>query len=315
MCRRYLRLYLGMIALLIVPGLAPAADECLIAVIKSKNQPRHELIHQAFAEQIADADCRIYVQSPNPDYMSFRNSARKAVAIGADIIVAYGTTAALAVETETHNAQILFADVYDPAAQKLVSDRGMPLQHATGIRGDAPIQTLFKAYLGTTGAKRLGVLFDPYDPAGKYQTAALQEVGDRKGVAVIPLPLAHGQGLSDVLDRLDKEPVDLFLTDSDSLVPLLPEIYRYAHDYRVAVISQSHGAAERGCLMSLETDPVEQGTTLAELAKQVVDGRETDEIQMVSPKKVSLTVNLRVAEYLGLKVPFDVLSMTTKVIR
>ena len=66
------------------------ADERLIAVIMANSQPRYNQVHAAFVkntEGFCDTNCRIYVQTPNADTMSLRNSVRKAVALGAELIV------------------------------------------------------------------------------------------------------------------------------------------------------------------------------------------------------------------------------------
>jgi ABC-type uncharacterized transport system substrate-binding protein len=66
---------------------ALALEERLIAVIMTDSHPRYQDVHSAFVEALQPAcgsDCRIYVQTPNADPMSLRNSVRKAVALGAD---------------------------------------------------------------------------------------------------------------------------------------------------------------------------------------------------------------------------------------
>ena len=54
-------------------------------------------------------------------YESLRNSARKAIALNADLILAFGTSAALAAKAETFETPILFADAVDPEAIGLVT--------------------------------------------------------------------------------------------------------------------------------------------------------------------------------------------------
>ena len=83
------------------------AEERLIAVVMANSQPRYKEVHAAFAKQAADfcgKDCRIYVQIPNADIMSLRNSVRKAVALGAELIITYGALATIAAKAETNRA-------------------------------------------------------------------------------------------------------------------------------------------------------------------------------------------------------------------
>ena len=98
-----------------------AADQCLISVIKPGNLSHLDLLHQKFSEQLlAASPCRIYLQSPNADDMSLRNSVRKAVAVGSDLIVTYGAAATLAAKFESDPVPVLFADVYETASLQMV---------------------------------------------------------------------------------------------------------------------------------------------------------------------------------------------------
>ena len=74
------------------PSMAVAAEERLIAVVMANSNPRYQDIHTVFvenAQSFCANSCKIYVQTPNADVMSLRNSIRKAVALGAELIVTY----------------------------------------------------------------------------------------------------------------------------------------------------------------------------------------------------------------------------------
>jgi putative ABC transport system substrate-binding protein len=81
------------------------------------------------------------------------------------------------------------------------------------------------------------------------------------------------------------------------------------------VISQRYGAADKGALITLEADPVEQGEMLAEIARRVIEGELPEDIPPLIPRRISLTINLAVARRLGIDVPFTVLTQTTRVLQ
>lgn len=316
--RDILSCFLVLVALLCLPLRGEAAEKRLLAVISIKDQPRYQSIHEAFVAHLSSdtlQNYRIYVQSPNPDVMSLRNSARKAVAIGADLIVAYGTGAALAAQAESQNTPVIFADVYDPARQGLVTVSGRPKKLATGIRGDAPIQTLLNAFLETTPVKSLAVLYNPKSPAGKLQLAYLEEMGKRKGFVLEALSVPRKKDVPEALKNISPATNGLVVADCSILATALVETIASAHEKKIAVISQIPGSADLGGLMALENDPVEQGRVAAEMVDQVLAGSRVEELLLVKPRNISLTVNLKTAKTLGLTVPFDVLTSTSRVIR
>lgn len=306
------------LVLLGLPLHAGAADERLIAVIMIKDQPRYQTLHDHFLAQLSpdiQQQCKIYVQSPNADIMSLRNSARKAVAIGADLIVVYGTEAALAAQAESRNTPVLFADVYDPVKQGLVTRKGRAKGQTIGVRGDGPIQTLLKAFLESTHAADISALYNPKSPVGKAQVESLQEMGQRKNFDVSTLEVSRVSDLPSVLQGLPEGVGGLLVTDCSVLTPALNEIISLANKQGVAVISQVPGSADLGVLMSLENDPAEQGTALSQITEKVLSGARVEELSLVKPRNITLNVNLKVAKRLGISVPFEVLASTSRVIR
>ena len=75
------------------------------------------------------------------------------------------------------------------------------------------------------------------------------------------------------------------------------------------------GVCDKGGLVSLETDPAEQGQLIAVHALQILAGKKAHTLPIFTPKKVSLIINLKTAEKLNLTVPFQALSLATRVIK
>lgn len=299
-------------------GHASAAEERLIAVIMVNAQSRHKDIHAVFVENSGDfcgSNCRIYVQTPNDDIMSLRNSVRKAVALGARLIVTYGPAASLAVKAEAASVPALFADVYDPVHLELVSVKHETGRNQTGIRGDAPLQTLFKYFVDATGAKKLVVLYDKGSREGVLQKTLLEESGRKRGVAIIPLPVAAHDDHAAALQHIPGDADGLFLANSEHADPGLADVLQFAAARRLPVITQRAGVAEQGAFMVLETSVVEQGAKLAEFAGQVLSGKDIDELPVHKPRQVSFIVNMKVAKEYGIQVPFQTLSVATRVVR
>lgn len=301
-----------------VSSTAFAAKERLIAVIMVSSQQRTQDIHAVFIENsqaFCGDDCRIYVQTPNADVMSLRNSVRKAVALGAELIITYGTSASLAAKAEASPVPTLFVDVYEPVRLGIVSARSQTGRNMTGVRGDAPIQALFKYFTEATQARKLAVLYDIGSQEGALQKKLLEETGKKKGIIVIPLPIENPKEHVTALKTLPEDVEGLFMACSDSIESHLPPVLEFAAKRQLPVMTQHEGAAEMGAFMVLETSSVEQGEKLAQFAGQILSGEKTDDLPMYLPHQVAFVVNLKVAKQYGLQIPFQTLSVTSRVIR
>ena len=296
-----------------------AAEQRLIAVVMANDQQRYQDIHGVFVENsqgFCGESCKIYVQTPNADIMSLRNSVRKAVALGADLIVTYGPSASLAAKAESPKIPTLFADVYDPVHLGLVSAKSQTGRNMTGIRGDAPIQALFKYFTETAKPQKLAVLYDAKSLEGVLQKVALEDSGLKKGVAIIPLAVGNSKdGHVIPLKTLSDDADGLFLANSEHAESQLSHVLAFASSRQLPVITLRAGAAEAGAFMVLETSAVEQGEKLAEMAGLVLSGKPTGEIPMYKPRQVAFVINLRVAKEYGINVPFQTLSVASRVVR
>lgn len=309
----------------------------LVAVILPRDNARFQIIHAAFMRKFDNVTTvvgkpRLYVQSPNPDVLSLRNSMRKATALGADLVLVYGTQAAMAAKQEDFTEPLIFVDVFEPVAMGLVPSMTRGGDLITGVCGHAPIQTLLKVLQETIGTSHLGVLVEPKNPAGKTQVEVLRKAACKRGsptdegsklsksgdlcwLEVVPTNTQSPDGIAQSLKSIKGKIDVIFLSD------LLPTdlhaaaVLDYAAQTGLPVISQLPGMAEKGALVTLESDPEEQGDLLALIAGKMIDGDLPEDVPPLMPRKVSLIINLNVAKQLGVQVPFSVLTQATKVIR
>jgi putative ABC transport system substrate-binding protein len=297
---------------------AYAAEQHLIAVIMAGPTPRHLEIQAAFNKELKSfcaEDCRIYVQKPNSDIMSLRNSVRKAVALGADLILTYGSVATLAAKAETPPMPTLFVDVYDPVGLELVSPKTLIGRNMTGVRGDAPVQALLKYFLDVTKAKKLAVLFDLYNPEGVLQKSTFESSARSRKVDVVSIPVDRKNDYSLSIGNAPEDIDGIFLANGDEKDSSLDSVLDFATECRVPVITQRPGFAEKGAFMVLETEAEEQGRELARMTRQVLSGNSVNKTPMVRPHNVDFVINLIKARAYGIKVPFETLSVASRIVR
>lgn len=297
------------------------AKEQFVAVVITGDLPRYKEAHEAFVKVLrtgglTEEKVKIYVQTPNPDPMSWINSIRKAVGVGADLIVTYGAPASLAAKKESRNIPVLFADVYDPVALGIVKDLIVPGGEITGVSGKTPLETLIRAYGEIQPARKMGVLFSSDDKGSVLQVEQLEVLAGNHGFKILKQDVKRAEGVAEALNSLAAGQVDcLFAAESALLNLRMDDILNFSAQNRLPILSQTPGLSDKGALITLEADPSEQGQLIAVYALQILSGKKAHTLPVFTPKKVSLVINLKVAEKLGLKVPFQALSMATRVIK
>jgi putative ABC transport system substrate-binding protein len=302
------------------PGLARAKGE-FIAVIITGNLPRYQQAHGAFMEVLQSGGwgqdrVTVYVQTPNPDPLSWANSIRKAVGVGADLIVTYGAPATLVAKKEARNLPLLFAEVYDPLGLGLIGDLNNPGEGISGVSNKTPIETLLRAFQDIYPGRTLGALYSEADAGTVLQVSELEKAAAHFGIKVLKMAVDNARDVAAACGDLVGRTDSLFVSDSPVLQLRLEEIVAAAAQRRIPIISQIPGLGDRWGLITLEADPAEQGQLIGGQALKLLDADKMAlSLPIKTPKKVALVINLRVAKEMNLTVPFQTLSMATRVVR
>jgi putative ABC transport system substrate-binding protein len=296
---------------------ALVSSQHLVAVIMAQGSQRQNEIHSIFknlSKNFCKDDCQIYLQSPNPDTMSIRNSVRKAEALQADILVTYGSNPTLAAKSERPLMPVVFVDVYDPVGLGLVSDKTQVGRNMTGIRGDAPLQGLIKLFTDTVTTRKLGVLFDQKCPKSLHQKDILEATGEKRGIEIVAVNIEDLNSTNSNTIALLGEVDGIFAACSEYEDSQIMQILTFAKENKIPVISQDYQSAQKGAFMSLESSIKEQAEILSDMVGNILAGPAEITRPMFTPHVLSFVVNMNVARELGILVPIQTLSMASQII-
>lgn len=317
------RLFTGIIFLIaiMVADVGPlCAEQKFVAAVITGDLQRYRSAHDAFlkilrAGGMSEDKVKVYVQSPNPDAMSWANSIRKAVGGGANLIITYGAPVTLVAKKEAKGIPLLFADVYDPVALGIVKDLAVTGGEISGIASTTPVETLARTLVDIQAPKALLTLFSSSEQGSLLQARRMEEQGKKLGFSVIKVDVKSRDAAKQAIDDASGKADAVYITESILLCQGLQDLITTAKQNHLPVLTQIPDSGDKGALLTLEADPIEQGQLLAVHALQVLGGQKVFTLPVRTPKKVSLVVNMRVAEELGIKVPFQTLSLATRVIK
>jgi ABC-type uncharacterized transport system substrate-binding protein len=302
-------LFAALLAVFMIISSQAFAAEKMIGVIMTGNIPYYKEIQKTFAETlqsegIGPGTAQIVVQSPSPESMSWTNAARKLVAIGSDVIVSYGAPATIAVLNETSDIPVVFAAVFDPKAV------GIAGKNVTGISSKVPITSVIRNFKSIDNFRKLGVVFNDAEKDTVVQAREVKELESSFGFRSVRFNVKRAEDTGRI-SNVDA----LFLTTSCAAMHCVDNILGIAHREKIPTASTIGGEESKGIILTIAANPYEQGREAAKLAVKLMKGAKPSSIPVESPRKVDMIVNLKEATYMGLKVPFDLLTSATKVIK
>jgi putative ABC transport system substrate-binding protein len=299
-----------LLALLLTFSSWPAsADQKMIGVIMTGSIPYYKEIHKSFteslvAEGLGPGNAEIVLQSPTPEPMSWTNAARKLVAIGSDLIISYGAPATITAMSETSDIPIVFAGVFDPLAL------GITGKNATGISSKVPIASLIKNFKSITNFSTLGVVVNESEKDTLLQAGEVKQLEAAYGFRSVRFNIRRASDTPKIAN-IDA----LFLTTGCAAMHCVNNIIGLARKAKIPAAATIGGGETSGVILTIAADPREQGREAARMAAKVIKGAKPSSLPVAQPKKIDMIINLKEATDMGLKVPFDLLTSATKVIR
>lgn len=277
-----------------------------IGVIMAGDILYYRTIHESFVRGLKSEGIKaeVILQTPYPEEMAWINAARKVVAIDTDFIVAYGTPVVKAVLSETSKTPVVFAGVYDVEG---LSTRG---KKVTGITAKVSIAGLLKTLKGISNFSTLGIVYSSTQKETLDEANEAERLGEKFSFKSVKFNVRR-QGDVSKIKGVDA----IFITTSCKAMTWLDDIVKIARKQKIPTATLLGGGEKRGIILTLYADPEEQGKEAANILARIIKGESPASIPIRSPKKIHLVINLKEATALDLKVPFDILSSATSVIK
>lgn len=300
----------GMIMLAVLTPLNSFAA-VVIAAMMSSDQPRYREAHRAFVKAIAARGyaapgTEIILQAPNPDQLSWTNTVRKFNAYNPDLIVAYGAPAAMTAFRESNGIPVVSVDVF--AAEQ-------PVKGMCGVSSRVPMVTLLKTLQGVRHYRKVGVLYTPREAGSQRQLDDIKKYAGQLGLTIIEASVTSPANLDAAVNKLLEKAEVIVATESAAVSRQFDRVVSKGKAKNIPVVSTMPDAAVKGALISLEISPQEQGHLAADMVARVLEGAKTEHLSLLSPHRIDLIINMRIAREMGIEVPFAVIGGATRLIK
>ena len=237
-----------------------------------------------------------------------RKLARKIRASSAGTVIAVGLKAALVAKLEIVDVPVIYCMVLDPGKYDLASS------NMTGISLTIPVERQFDVMHDILpAAKQIGVLYDPEKTGQAVEDA--RRIAKALGLRLVERQVTSEKNLPEaVRDLLPQTDALWLLPDSTILTEeSLGFVLAAALDRNVPVIGFSSEFVRNGALIGLSVSAYDIGRQAAAMAKQIMKGLAATSSLAVPPTRVRLAINLKIAKFLGITVPQDVINRADEV--
>jgi putative ABC transport system substrate-binding protein len=328
--RRFLRGSLALAGLGLVAGCGlvpppaerPARLPRIGHLSGSGAQERADGFRQGLADHGYVEGRTIIVEWRNAEGQADRLPALAAELVGlpVDVLVADGSTPALALKDATDTIPIVMAmSSTDPVKLGLVASLARPGGNVTGHISVSHELVgkrleLFKA--AVPGLSRVGVLWNP-DLAHRVDDfREVEEAARALGLDVRSLEAPDPGAIGAAFERASAERVDgLVLIDNLVLTGNPTRLGAFALLHRLPMTSTGRPTVAAGGLLAYSANRSAQYRRTATYVDRILKGADPAEMPIERPTTFDLVINLKTARELGLTIPPSVLQQATELIQ
>lgn len=244
--------------------------------------------------------------------------ADKLVRLKVDAIAVLNVPVIRAAQKATKTIPIVMLTASDPVRDGFVASLARPGGNITGnsnLSGDLSpkwaelIATLFPK------ASTIGFLRNPSNPAHEDALKRMQTAATKTGIRALPIEAQSVPQIEAAITKAAKDHVAAMFVGLDSrFYELRQEIADLALKYRVPTIFPNASFVAAGGLMSYGYDPSDAFRHAATYVDRIFKGAKPADLPIEAPTTLRLTINLKTAKALGVKIPKELLYRADEVI-
>ena len=240
------------------------------------------------------------------------------IGLNVDVILTWGTDAALAAKQATTTIPIVMGAIGDPIGSGIVTNLARPAANVTGfssLAAELEAKRLELLKEAVPGLSRVAILFNP---TNRYMPLALQSA--RRGAETLHVSLTvyevHDTTTLDAtFVRLTTDRPDAFMVLADPfLVSQRSRIAQFAIENKLPSAYTYREHIEAGGLIAYTPNYHDLFRRAATCVDKILKGTRPGELPIEQPTKFDLVINLKTATALGLTVPETLLARADEVI-
>ena len=244
--------------------------------------------------------------------------AAELVALRPDLIIAGTQPGAVAAMKATATIPIVFVQAPDPVEAGLADSLSHPGRNVTGfasMNSELVVKRLEIMRDVLPKCRRVAVLYQPNFAVGERQIALAEQAAKTLNLDVVRVPIDAPQTFDAAFAQLLRErPDGVLVVESPSLFTHRQDIVRRMSDARLAAMYGLQEFSLAGGLASYSISFDDQYRRAATYVARILRGEKPGNLPIQQPLRFELTVNLKTAKELGLKLPQSILLRADRVI-
>ena len=294
-----------------------SSDKITIGIAQVEEHLSLDTIRESFIQEMealgyGEDKVEFVYKNAQADQNNLNSICKQFAGDDVDLIVAIATPTAQAAATATKNIPILFSAVTDPVFAKLVDSMDAPGGNVTGTSDYIACDKIFDLALQLTpDIKTFGLIYNTSESNSMSVIEEAKVYLDAKNIAYVEVPVTNAsevqQAMNSFVGKVDAvfSPIDNTVAKSMSVVTDI------SRKNNLPVYVSADSMVSDGGLATVGIDYTVLGKETAQMAKEILEGKNPAEMPVRVMSDVSTYINVETAQAIGLEIPQEILDNAT----
>jgi putative ABC transport system substrate-binding protein len=269
---------------------------------------------QGFKDALSQAGVQVTYDEQNAqtDMGVAAQIAQKFAGENLDLILTVATPNSQAMIKVDKSTPIVFTAVTDPVGSGLVTDATAPSANVTGVSDMLPVQPhldLIKALV--PNVKTIGLLYNAGESNSVFLVKAEKAAAAAMGIKTVEATASSSSEVQAAAQSLVGRVDAISVLTDNTVVSALESVVKVCGQNKIPLIAGDTDSVKRGAVAAYSFNYHDLGLQAGQMAIKILNGTSISQIPVEFAKNLTLAVNTKAAQLMGVTIPADLLSKAT----
>ena len=296
-----------------------ALAEKRIGVLMWSEEGRYVETWKGITEQLkkdgfGDARVKFFIENAKGNKAMASDLAQRFASARMDMVIALGTSAAVAVAKEIKDVPVIFSMVWDAVDARIADNWKSSGNNTTGSCSKFPMSKLVSNLKQLSPIKKLAVIYTTGQKNSEVQLKELQAIQAEFQIKVVPVPLMRKEDVPRIMPEVARTVDAIYLSGSSVAMEAADLIVDIANKTRTITVTHQEDLVVKGVLLGIYSDPFDVGRLAGKKAVMILRGAKPSSIPIESVKKQHIILNMKTAKAGQIQIPSSFRDKVTKTI-
>ncbi len=304
---------------------APATPEAKVykvGLTQIVEHPSLDTVRKGILDALKEAgfedgkNLKVEFQSAQGEMPVAQQIAQKFAADKKDIIIALATPSAQAAAQATKEIPVIFGTVTDPVSAGLVASFEKPGGNVTGTSDMTPVKDQL-ALFGQLGlakkVEKVGMIYNTGEANSVFTVNQAKAAAKDLGLTIVEATATNASEVQQAAQSLVGRVDGLYLITDNTLAQGVQSVLALAAEKKIPTVSVERSYVEQGALITAGFDYYKLGKQTGAMAADVLKGKKPADMPVQTSKELTVSVNTKTMNALGVKVPDAIMAKAEKI--